>query len=112
VSALRRCRQPVPARAAVDGSGRPVRITTDRRGFAGGTVISAAGPWRTSGEWWVRLRDDVASARQACLAVAQTDQVSEGWDRDEWDVALSDGVMYRVFRDRVTEGWFIDAVVD
>jgi hypothetical protein len=38
--------------------------------------------------------------------------VSGGWDRDEWDVALSDGVMYRVFRDRITEGWFIDAVVD
>src|SRR5262249_36495614 len=36
-SALRRCRQPVPARVTVEG-GRPVHVTTDRRGFAGGTV--------------------------------------------------------------------------
>ena len=51
VSALRRCRQPVPARVAV-ADGRPVRVTTDRRGFAGGAVTHCAGPWRTSGEWW------------------------------------------------------------
>src|SRR6185436_11003557 len=51
VSALRRCRHPVPARVAVADS-RPVRVTTDRRGFAGGAVTQCAGPWRTSGEWW------------------------------------------------------------
>jgi len=34
------------------------------------------------------------------------------WDRDEWDVALSDGAVYRVFRDRDRGNWFIDAVVD
>ena len=50
-SALRRCRQPVPARAVVE-HGRPTRVTTDRRGFAGGAVRMAAGPWRTSGNWW------------------------------------------------------------
>ena len=43
VSALRRCRQPVPARVAV-ADGRPVRVTTDRRGFAGGAVTHCAGP--------------------------------------------------------------------
>ena len=51
MSALRRCRQPVPARVAV-ADGRPVRVTTDRRGFTGGAVTHCAGPWRTSGEWW------------------------------------------------------------
>jgi hypothetical protein len=35
-----------------------------------------------------------------------------GWDRDEWDVALSDGAVYRVFRDRDRDRWFIDAIVD
>jgi len=25
---------------------------------------------------------------------------------------LSDGAVYRVFRDRDTDGWFIDAIVD
>ena len=51
VSALRRCRFPVPARAVIE-DGRPTRLTTDRRGFAGGRVLTAAGPWRTSGHWW------------------------------------------------------------
>jgi protein ImuB len=88
-SALRRCRQPVPARVVTD-DGRPVRVMSDRRGFAGGTVLSAVGPWRTSGDWWSASR----------------------WNRDEWDVALNDGTVYRIFRDRGTGGWFIDAVVD
>src|SRR4029450_10164952 len=43
VSALRRCRQPVPARVAV-ADGRPGRGTTDRRGFAGGTVPHSPRP--------------------------------------------------------------------
>jgi hypothetical protein len=34
------------------------------------------------------------------------------WSRDEWDVALADGAVYRIFRDRVTDGWFIDGVLD
>src|SRR5919198_2414841 len=50
-SALRRCRQPVPARVAL-ADGRPIHVTTDRRGFAGGAVVHCAGPWRTSGDWW------------------------------------------------------------
>ena len=41
-SVLRRCRQPVPGRVAADAIGRPVRVTTDRRGFAGGTVVRAS----------------------------------------------------------------------
>ena len=49
--ALRRFRLPIAARVVVD-EGRPVRVATDRRGIAGGRVEAAAGPWRTSGEWW------------------------------------------------------------
>jgi protein ImuB len=102
IAALRRCRQPVPARVAVDAAGRPVRVTTDRRGFAGGSVRQAVGPWKTSGEWW----DLPRRSSPASLA-------SEGgWDRDEWDVALSDGGAYRVFRDRTAGAWFIEAVID
>jgi hypothetical protein len=37
---------------------------------------------------------------------------SQGWDRDAGDVALADGMVCRIFRDRATDGWFIDAVVD
>jgi protein ImuB len=89
-TALRRCRQPVPARVAVGSDGRPVRVTTDRRGFAGGGVIACVGPWRTSGEWWQ----------------------ADDWDRDEWDVSLNDGAVYRIFRDRTTDAWFVEAIVD
>jgi hypothetical protein len=35
-----------------------------------------------------------------------------GWDRDEWDVTLNDGGAYRVFMDRVTGSWYIDAIYD
>jgi protein ImuB len=93
VSALRRCRHPVPARVAV-AEGRPARVTTDRRGFAGGIVVQCVGPWRTSGNWW---------AGEAGLSC---------WNRDEWDVALNDGAVYRIFQDRDTEAWFIEAIVD
>ncbi|HUK33313.1 MAG TPA: hypothetical protein VLV86_05360 [Vicinamibacterales bacterium] len=89
VQAVRRCRQPVPAVVAVGDGGAPVNVITHRRGFAGGSVLRAKGPWKTSGDWW-----------------------ADGWDRDEWDVALSDGGSYRVFLDRVTQRWFIDAILD
>jgi len=98
-SALRRCRQPVPARVAVV-DGRPVRMTTDRRGFAGGAVMQCVGPWRTSGCWWSGGAGNQPPAHPA------------SWDRDEWDVALGDGAVYRIFQDRAAHGWFIDAIAD
>ena len=96
-SALRRCRQPVPARVAVDADDRPVRMTTDRRGLAGGTVRRCTGPWRTSGNWWAPVDESPSDHR---------------WNRDEWDVALGDGTVYRIFRNCDTSGWFIDGIVD
>ena len=50
-SVLRRFRSPIPARVVVE-QGRPVRVTTDRRGCAGGRVEHCEGPWRSSGDWW------------------------------------------------------------
>ena len=116
--ALRRCREPVPARVVV-ADGRPVRVTTDRRGFDGGTVVQAAGPWRTSGNWWAGEagragRDERASdlPDPAYLAHPPYPPSFTSWSRDEWDVALSDGAVYRIFKDHETEAWFIDAIVD
>jgi protein ImuB len=113
VSALRRWRQPVPARVAV-ADGRPVRVTSDRRGFAGGTVTRCAGPWRTSGDWWKsEVRSQKSEGLQTSDFRLQTSRAGGGaWSRDEWDVSLSDGAMYRIFQDRETDGWFIDAIVD
>jgi protein ImuB len=95
IVALRRFRIPIPARVRVE-DGHPVRIWIDSRGFSGGRVTNAAGPWRTSGAWWE----------------------SQKWDRDEWDVALADGVTYRLFHERVPAArkvkaeWFVEGVVD
>jgi protein ImuB len=117
-SALRRCRQLVPARVAVV-EGRPVRVTTDRRGFTGGAVTHCAGPWRTSGHWWAGGAGGAGRAGQAGQAGRAGGEDSNRpvlplppWDRDEWDVSLSDGAVYRVCRDRDADRWFIDAIVD
>ena len=99
-SSLRRCRQPVPARVAVGAGERPVRVTTDRRGFSGGAVVKCAGPWRSSGNWWTAPTHETHATHPTL------------WDHDEWDVALSDGATYRLFRDRTRDAWFIEAIVD
>jgi protein ImuB len=88
---LRRFRPPLAVRVRVEG-GRPVRVAVDRRGMPGGNVEQAAGPWRSSGAWW--------------------DRVARGWNRDEWDVALSDGSVCRLFRDGESGAWFMDGVID
>ena len=55
-------------------------------------VTQASGPWRTSGAWW--------------------DAAGLHWDRDEWDVALADGSLCRLSRDRVSGTWFLEGVID
>jgi protein ImuB len=74
--------------------GRPIRILTDRRGVTGGVVVQSAGPWRTSGEWW----NDAQPGR--------------AWDRDEWDVAMADGTVYRLYVERDVGQWFLEGIVD
>lgn len=91
--ALRRFRFPVPARVWLE-DGRPGRVTTDRRGLGGGRVEACAGPWRTSGGWWM----DSPAAHT--------------WNRDEWDVMLADGATYRLFRERAGDRWFVEGILD
>ncbi len=90
-SALRRFRFPIPTRVQMQ-EGRPIRIVTDRNGFSSGAVVQAAGPWRTSGEWWTHQ--------------------PQAWDRDEWDVAMADGTIYRLVVERGVGQWFLEGVVD
>ena len=112
-SVWRRCRHPVPVRVAIE-AGRPVRVTTDRLGFAGGSVTLSVGPWCTSGNWWAPMQSSVVGQLSSSAEVLTTDdrRLTTAWNRDEWDVALTDGGVYRIFRDRETDGWFIDAIVD
>jgi hypothetical protein len=84
--------------------GTPIRVTTDRRGLTGGHVDRCAGPWRTSGDWWIGGRTADAGATVRAPRAS--------WDRDEWDVALSDGATYRVFRERESGAWFIEGILD
>jgi protein ImuB len=98
VASLRRFRVPIVARVQAE-DGKPARVLTDRRELPGGRVESCAGPWRTSGQWWLDARERHNGTR-------------EMWDRDEWDVTLADGGTYRLFRERRAGKWFVEGVVD
>jgi protein ImuB len=125
--AIRRFRLPIAARVTVK-DGRPVRVVTERRSLSGGVVEQAAGPWRTSGAWWRNGERRTESGeretenglpRRSPQRDGHPNRVEGrrreregGWDRDEWDVALADGALYRVFRDRATARWFVDGIID
>ncbi len=84
VLVLRRCRPPRPARVRLIG-GRPVHLRAE--GLAG-PIVASAGPWRTSGEWWLDSR----------------------WVSDEWDVELADGTLGRLAHDG--SAWVLEGIYD
>jgi protein ImuB len=86
---LRRFRQPVFAQVTVE-NGRPIHVAP--QGMPGGAVTQAAGPWRTSGDWW--------KPREAA------------WDRDEWDVSLRNGCVYHLHHERAHAHWFVAGCYD
>jgi len=92
VTALRIFRPPL--RAAVTlREGRPARIACQRRKGICGEVLWAAGPWRTSGDWWEQ----------------------EGWAHDEWDIALQEVagiILYRLVRDLLSGQWRLEGSYD
>jgi hypothetical protein len=55
-----------------------------------GLVRVAAGPWSLEEGWWT----------------------AEPVERDYWDVELSGGGLYRIFRDRATGEWLADGMYD
>jgi protein ImuB len=100
-SVLRRFRSPIAARVTLE-HGRPVRVTTDRRGLGGGRVERSEGPWRSSGDWWVSA--DAVYTPHASRATP--------WNSDEWDVALHDGTTYRISHALDSDTWFVEGLVD
>ena len=55
-----------------------------------GSVRVASGPWRVEEKWWSE----------------------EAIAREYWDVELSDGGLYRIFRDARNGAWFADGIYD
>lgn len=84
--AFRFYRPPLPAKVQLH-SARPRYLAA--RGVCG-QIVEAAGPWRSSGDWW-------SSAR---------------WARDEWDVELDRGGLYRISCDLETRAWFVEGMYD
>jgi protein ImuB len=83
--ALRLFRPPVRARVELE-AGKPARVSF--LALARAEVLACAGPWRTSGEWWT----------------------ADGWQRDEWDVAVrtnEGAALYRIYRDLGAGDWFV-----
>ena len=112
-SALRRFRHPVPIRVHVK-QGKPSSVSIMERGLSGGTIDSCAGPWRTSGAWWdTRISNPESRIPSPESRIPNPgSRVPDPWDRDEWDVALADGPTYRLFRERHSDKWFLEGVVD
>ena len=81
---LRAIRPPRAARVQM-ASGQPVHVQAPG---VRGHVVASAGPWRTSGDWWT----------------------NDPWARDEWDIALSDGALYRIYSEQGR--WFVDGSYD
>ncbi len=56
----------------------------------GGRVVHLAGPWRVCGEWWT----------------------SDPYARDYYDVELTDGGLYRIYREGGDRRWRADGMYD
>lgn len=83
---LRRYRPPREAQVKIENK-RPTYV---RATPAHGSIVTARGPWRTSGNWW---NEDV-------------------WNRDRWDVVLESGVLLRIFQQLDTKAWFLEGCYD
>jgi hypothetical protein len=110
--ALRRFRHPLPIRVQLDGT-RPARVSADRTGIPAGRVDMAAGPWRSSGDWWaVTASGSEPRMGQPGAQAGEAAARTQAWNRDEWDVALDDGTLCRIYRDRDGRGWFMEGCWD
>jgi len=111
--ALRLFRPPLAAQVELQ-NGRPARVEARRASGPAvrGSVTSAAGPWRTSGDWWT----------------------DHPWEHDEWDIEIRSVVrrplsvagfhgksraertevahLYRIYCDLTDGRWFFEGLYD
>jgi len=91
VTALRIFRPPIGVVVTMQDC-KPACITCPKKEMQG-EILWAAGPWRSSGDWWEQ----------------------EGWARDEWDIAVQaeTGIaLYRLVRDRLGGQWILEGTYD
>ena len=92
LTALRMFRPAIAASVTIR-DGRPAHISCVKREEILGQILWAAGPWRSSGDWWEQ----------------------DGWARDEWDIAVQEesGIaLYRLVRDLLSGKWFVEGIYD
>jgi protein ImuB len=92
VTALRIFRPPIAVRVNYS-KGQLSHIRARKRRHISGEVLWAAGPWRSSGDWWEH----------------------DAWVRDEWDIALKEQsgiVLYRLIHDLLTSEWWLEGSYD
>jgi protein ImuB len=92
VTVLRIFRPPVNVVVTMQ-DGKPAHINCSKNKERQGKILWAAGPWRSSGDWWEQ----------------------EGWARDEWDIAVQGeaGIaLYRLVRDRLAGRWILEGTYD
>lgn len=82
--AFRYFRPPLAARVSL-ADAQPAFLAA---GPIRGKIVDRAGPWRASGHWWT----------------------IDSWQRDEWDISLSDGALYRLYCSEM--GWFLEGTYD
>ena len=86
MTAMRLFRPPLTASVLLREE-RPWHV---RASVVTGEVAEAAGPWRGSGDWWT----------------------GTAWGRDDWDVAIRDGGLFRLYLDHATRQWFLAGAYD
>jgi protein ImuB len=92
LTALRVFRPPVPVKVRSE-AGKPCSLVSTKKASIAGKVLWAAGPWRSSGDWWNE----------------------QGWARDEWDIALGEKtgiVLYRLVHDLLSGNWLLEGTYD
>ena len=95
VAASLRSRDALSARDAAGRNGhrhRPLSVQSppDATPAIAGRVRVASGPWSLEEGWWTEAPVD----------------------RDYWDVELSEGGLYRIYRERRGGAWFADGIYD
>ncbi len=116
-TALRVLRPALAANVVVRDA-RPARLVCNPIGAKENelrdNVLWAAGPWRTSGNWWV-FAEDVTDTGES---------TPHAWHREQWDVAVSvlksNGkqqlerhvALYRLSHDLLSQEWFVEGSYD